>query len=139
MVCTARGLEDLVQDSRFATIEARSKNARELVAIFDERFAMKPRAEWLDILRRANCICTPIQRPTEVVNDPQALANNYITYTDHPVHGKTKVTGFPWDFSDTPASCRREAPELGQHSEEILAEIGYTEAEIAQFREQEVI
>jgi crotonobetainyl-CoA:carnitine CoA-transferase CaiB-like acyl-CoA transferase len=138
-VCQALDLEGLASDPRFETIEARSKNARDLVAIFDERFAARPRSEWLDILGRADCICTPVQTPTEVSNDPQALANDYFVYMDHPLHGKTKMTGVPWDFSDTPASCRLPAPELGEHTEEILLEVGYKRAEIAEMQRNDVI
>jgi len=138
-VCKALDLEHLESDARFETIEARSQNATELVRIFDEKFAAKSRDEWLEILRREGCICTPVQTPTEVVNDPQALANNYFVCVDHPQHGKTKVTGFPWDFSDTPASCTRPAPDLGEHTEEILTDLGYGASEIAQLRRDEVI
>ncbi len=70
-VCKALHLEELTRDPRFGTIEARSKNARELVAIFDERFATRPRNHWLDLLRQEGCICTPVQTPSEVVNDAQ--------------------------------------------------------------------
>lgn len=138
-VCLALGLNGLAEDPRFATIEARSDNAQELVAIFDEKFAERPREEWLAAFRSTGCICTPIQAPQEVCNDPQALANHYIVNFDHPVHGNTKMVGFPWDFSDTPASCRRPAPDQGQHSEEILLEIGYTATEVAELRQREVI
>ena len=106
-VCEALEQPELVKDPRFATIEARSENAGALVAVFDERFATKTRDEWIEILDRYHCISTPIQTPMEVAEDPQAIANNYLSYMDHPVHGKTKIVGFPWDFSDTPASCRR--------------------------------
>jgi len=138
-VCAALGLEDIADDPRFATVEARSRNAREVVGMFDERFATKPRSEWLDVLGREGCICTPVQSPTEVSNDPQALANNYFVDLDHPEHGPTKMVGFPWDFSQTPASCRRAAPELGEHSEEILLELGYQAGQIADFRQEGVI
>jgi crotonobetainyl-CoA:carnitine CoA-transferase CaiB-like acyl-CoA transferase len=138
-VCEALDLEELFSDPRFETIEARSKNARELVAIFDQRFATRPRNEWLDIFTRASCICTPVQTPTEVSNDPQALANDYFVHLNHPIHGNTKMVGFPWVFSDTPASCRLPAPELGEHTEEILAEIGYAPSEIGEMRRKEVI
>lgn len=138
-VCKALGLESTEHDPRFNTIEARSANAGELVALFDERFASRERDEWLEILRREGCICTPIQTPMEVSNDAQAIANNYFVHMDHSVHGRTKMVGFPWDFSETPASCRREAPELGQHTEEVLQELGYTGAEIAGLREENVI
>ncbi|MEW6138774.1 MAG: CoA transferase [Thermodesulfobacteriota bacterium] len=138
-VCQALDLEELIDDPRFNTVEARSKNASELVARFDERFATRPRHEWLEVLNRAGCICTPVQTPMEVTNDLQALANNYFVHLDHPRHGKTKMVGFPWDFSETPATCRRPAPELGEHTEEILMEIGYGPAEISDMRRLGVI
>ncbi|MFH0823709.1 MAG: CoA transferase [Pseudomonadota bacterium] len=137
--CRALDLEHLVEDPKFSTIEARSGNARELVALFDERFAAKPRNEWLDILEAAGCIATPVQTPLQVANDDQALANDYFINFEHPDHGPTKMVGFPWDFSDTPASCRRPAPEHGAHTEEILTEIGYTTERIEELRNDKVI
>ncbi|MEJ2716724.1 MAG: CoA transferase [Deltaproteobacteria bacterium] len=138
-VCRALGLENLEHDERFNTIEARSAHANELVALFDDRFASRPRHEWLEILEREGCICTVIQTPMEVSNDDQAIANNYFVYGDHPHHGTTKMVGFPWDFSETPATYRREAPELGQHTEEVLLEIGCTAEEIAELKRSQVI
>lgn len=130
-VCKALGMEDLENDPKFNSIPARSKHAKELVGIMDKRFATKTRDEWMDILQKEGCIFTPIQSPTEVSNDPQALANNYFIECDHPEHGKTKMVGFPWDFSETPAQYQRPAPGLGEHTEEILGEIGYSKEEIA--------
>lgn len=138
-VCAALGLDELLEDPRFATIEARGKNAKELVSLFDKRFATKPRHEWLKLLGETGCICTSVQTPTEVCHDPQALANEYLIYTDHPEHGRTKMVGFPWKFSDTPASCRLPAPELGQHTEQILADLGYNALEVANLREAQAI
>lgn len=138
-VCKALGLEELIEDRRFNTIEVRSKNSKELVALFDEKFSTRSREEWLILLSKAGCICTPVQTPIEVSNDRQALANDYFVYTDHPEHGKTKMVGFPWAFSDTPASCRLPAPELGQHTEQILSDLGYNAMEIAELREKKVI
>jgi CoA:oxalate CoA-transferase len=133
--CRAMDICDLEQDARFIDIEARSKNSKELVRILDERFASKKRKEWLSKLKNEGCICTPVQSPSEVNNDPQALANNYFVHVDHPVWGKVKVVGFPWDFSETPASWRSEAPELGQHTEEILLELGYTWEDIIRHKD----
>ena len=138
-LCKALELENIEHDQRFNSVEARSKNAAELVAVFDERFAQRSREEWLERLRQEKCICTPIQTPMEVSNDLQALANEYFVHMNHSKHAETKMVGFPWNFSETPASCRREAPELGQHTEEVLKELGYTKNEIATLRQGDVI
>jgi crotonobetainyl-CoA:carnitine CoA-transferase CaiB-like acyl-CoA transferase len=129
----------LRNDPRFDTIEARGKNARELVAILDHKFASRTRDEWSATLGKEGCIFTPVQTPLEVTNDPQALANNYFINIPHPSWGRTKMTGFPWDFSDTPASWRREAPAFGQHTGEILSELGYSEEEISDLRAKGII
>jgi len=76
-----------------------------------------------------------VQSLTEVTNDPQAFANNYIIEVDHPEWGKLKQVGFPWDFSETPAAWTKRAPKLGEHTEEILSELGYSTEEIAKIKE----
>jgi crotonobetainyl-CoA:carnitine CoA-transferase CaiB-like acyl-CoA transferase len=84
------GIEELRDDPRFNSVEARGKNAKEPVAIFDERFATRTRDEWMKILKEEGCICTPIQSPLEVSNDAQAHANNYFVDVEHPDWGKIK-------------------------------------------------
>ncbi len=138
-VCRAMGLEELEHDSRFNTIEARYENRRELVATFDNKFAEKTRDEWMKIFSPTKLIYTPVQSASEVFEDPQALANDYIIEVEHPVWGKIKMLGFPWAFHGTPAAVQREAPELGQHSEEILLELDYTWEEIAGLKERGAI
>jgi len=138
-ICRAMGIRELEHDPRFISIEARGKHAKELVAILDERFASGTRDEWSEILGKEGCIFTPIQTPTEVSNDPQAWANNYFIRVEHPDWGPIKMSGFPWDFSETPASWRRKAPEFGEHNEEILAELGYTAEEITSLREEGIV
>lgn len=136
--CRALDIGHLENDERFNSIESRGRNAEELIKILDERFLTKTRNEWLEHLKKEGCICTPIQTPSEVVQDPQALANNYIIDVDHPEVGRMRQVGFPWDFSDTPASWRREAPGLGRHTEELLLEIGYSREEIQQLKDSGV-
>lgn len=138
-ICKALGIENLQSDPRFNSIEARGRNAKELVAILDERFVARSRDEWIRILKEEGCIFTPIQTPLEVSNDAQAFANNYFINVDRPEWGMIKMVGFPWDFSETPASWRREAPAFGQHTEEILLELGYNRDDITNLKEEGVI
>ena len=137
--CRALDMPELENDPRFNSIEARGQNAKELIAIMDEKFATRTRDEWFGIFQREGLIHSPVQTLTEVIDDPQAMANNYVTSFEHPVLGRTKMVGFPWDFSQTPASIRREAPELGQHTEEILLEMGYNWDDITQLKTEGII
>jgi len=138
-ICKALGIEDLQFSPKFNSIEARGKNAKELVAILDQRFATRSRDEWIRILKEEGCIFTLIQTPLEVSQDPQAFANNYFIEVQHPEWGKIKMSGFPWDFSETPASWWREAPAFGQHTEEILLELGYNSDGIANLKKEGAI
>jgi crotonobetainyl-CoA:carnitine CoA-transferase CaiB-like acyl-CoA transferase len=138
-ICKAMGIEELQPNPRFNSVEARGQNAKELVAIFDQRFATRTRDDWTKILKEEGCIFTPVQTPLEITNDPQAFANDYFIDVQHPVWDKIKMVGFPWNFSETPASWRREAPAFGQHTEEILLEVGYHRDDIAKLREEGVI
>ena len=80
----------------------------------------------------------PIQTFLELCDDPLAIANGYITEWDHPTYGREKVVGLPYKFSETPASMRP-CPEFGQHTEEVLQELGYNWNSIAKLKEEEVI
>ena len=138
-ICKALDIEDLQHNPKFNSIEARGLNARELVATLDRVFATRTREEWTATLDREGCIFTPIQTPSEVARDPQAEANHYFIQAPHPDWGTTKMVGFPWDFSETPASWKRKAPSFGQHTEEILSELGYAGEEIADLKAGGVI
>jgi CoA:oxalate CoA-transferase len=138
-VCRALGIRELENAPKFNSVENRMENAAELIAILDKIFAARTRAEWIDILQREDCICTPVQSPYEVSNDPQAIANNYFINVDHPDWGKTRLVGFPWWFSDTPASWRRKAPAFGEHTGEIMAETGFSQDEIKEYKDRGTI
>ncbi|MEE8173852.1 MAG: CoA transferase [Dehalococcoidia bacterium] len=140
--CHALGLEALADDPRFATaMGGRREHATELIAILDKAFATRDRDEWVSIFekRGVEFAYSPVHDYNEVLSDPQALENEYITDFDHPVFGRIKLAGCPIKFSETPAQIYREAPEHGQHTEEILLEEGYSWQDISQLREEGAI
>ncbi|MFC2000490.1 CaiB/BaiF CoA transferase family protein, partial [Chloroflexota bacterium] len=140
LVCRAMGLEALENDPRFDTMEKRMQNCQELISILDDTFATKARNEWIKLFKENGVIFAPVNTTLDVTQDPQVLANDYITEFDHPVFGPTKTVGFPITLSETPLSIRREAPEFGQHTEEILTELlDYTWDDIAKLKDGEVI
>lgn len=138
--CRVVGIEHMEKDPRFVDLEARTRHAGELIRLLDEIFITKPLPAWLDTLEKGgDFIYGPIQTVSEATEDPQILANRYITDFDHPAVGPTKVVGIPYKFSKTPAEVTRACPELGEHTEEVLLEMGYTWEDIAELKDQGVI
>ena len=138
--CDRLGIKELEKDPRFENHDMRGKNGQELVAILDKVFAAKTQREWLDILRQeSDFMVAPIQRLNDLPDDPQMWANDYLTEFDHPAFGKITMPGIPVRFSKTPGALRREAPEFGQHTEEILLEVGYNWDDIIKLKDQEII
>lgn len=139
--CQALGISDLADDPRFSTVSSMRKNARALIEVLDNVFATKPRDEWLRILdREVGLACSPVNSISDLATDPQVLENKYIVEFDHPILGKIKLPGLPVMLSKTPARIRNKAPELGEHTEEILIKVcGYTWEDIAELKEERVI
>lgn len=140
--CRALQMDDLAGDPRFATaMGGRREHAEELIKILDEKMATKTRDEWVQRFEelKAPFAYSPVQDYYDVLQDPQVLANNYIVEFDHPAAGRVKVMGYPMRFSETPAAIQREAPEFGQHTEEVLMEQGFDWDQIAQLRSEGVI
>ncbi|MCK4789335.1 MAG: CoA transferase [Desulfobacteraceae bacterium] len=139
-LCRAIGQEKLIDDPRFNNMESRRENCEELIAILDQVFITKSSTEWLKILKKAgDIICSPVNTLEDLITDPQAIENEYITEFDHPALGKIKTVGMPVKFSKSPGKMRLQAPEFGEHSEEILLELGYSWDDIAKFKDGEVI
>jgi len=140
ILCRVMGLEDIVDDPRFNTLKAREENSAEVVEILDKTFAAKTRDEWIAIFTPENLIYSPIKDYWEVVNDPQVLENDYITDVDHPALGSLKEIGIPVHLGETPGSIREPAPQLGQHTEEILVDmLGYSWEDVETLRDKGVI
>ena len=132
--CRATGQEGLCHDPRFATADRRRANVAELVKIFDAVMAGRDRDEWMKIFMAHGLMFSPVQRLEEVLSDPQALANGYVVECHHPVHGPIKIPGYPVHFEGLHAGTRRPAPAIGEHTDDILAELGYTAEEIARLK-----
>ena len=138
----AMGRPELATDERFKDLPSRAANAEAAVAFLDECFAKKSRAEWIDTLRAApgDFIFTIVNDVNDLPDDPQMQVNGYITEFDHPQFGPTKMVGMPVGFSETPGSVRQAAPELGQHTEEVLLDVlGYDWERITELRKLDVI
>ena len=136
------GLPALAEDPRFDHMANRSAHAEECIALLDEAFATRPRAEWLQRIKEdgADLIYTIVNSVDDLPTDPQVRANDYITEVDHPQHGATEMLGIPVALSETPGSIRRVAPELGEHTEEILLDVlGWDWERISELREKKAI
>jgi len=117
----------------------REQNSEELIRILDEIFVSKNMEEWEKRLRENNCIYGRVQSPLEVTTDPQAVANDFFAEIHHPIGGEMKLVTTPVNFYQNPASIRTPAPEIGQHTDEVLLDLGYNWDDIAQLKEQGVI
>ena len=136
-LATVLGIPELANDPRFSTRSGVVTQAAELAEILEKRFATKTFDEWDGALREAgDFVYSKVQYVHELKEDPQVIANDYITSFEHPVLGTVKMCNHPNKFSATPAGIWREAPELGQHTEEILIEeLGYDWKDIDRLRE----
>jgi len=126
---------DLAEDERFQPLLYTPEVKRELFAILVEIFPNRTTAEWCERLNAANCRFAAVNDYAQAANDPHAAINGYILDVDHPEWGRVRVVGSPIGLSDTPARPSAVAPELGQNTEEILLELGYTWDDITTFRE----
>ncbi len=138
-VCQAIGRPELEHDPRFTSLASRGDNHLALFNILDEVFPTKTWDEWKQRLTGAGFPWALVQTIPEVINDPQARANDFFTPFDHPVYGRINLMAAPVKLSQTRETMRMPAPEPGQHTEEVLAEFGYTQDDITRFRKQGVI
>jgi crotonobetainyl-CoA:carnitine CoA-transferase CaiB-like acyl-CoA transferase len=119
--CRALGLEELIPHHH-----ATGKKYDEVVSAIRDKVLTKTRDEWFEIMKKADTCVSPILDFDEVLEDPQILQRNMIMDLEHPTQGKVKQLGFAIKLSETPAQFRDFAPLLGQHTEEILQELGYS-------------
>ena len=133
-LCEALGHAGWTDDPDFRDDEHRVRHRVALAARIEAVMASRPRAHWLALFETHDVPCGPINNYEEVMADPQVLARDLVVETDHPTLGRIKTLGTPLKLSDTPLTPGRPAPLLGQHTDEVLAEVGLTADEIADLR-----
>jgi len=137
-LCRALDMEDVRQDPRFATNRDRIRHRRDINRIVAERIAVRSREEWIELLNREGVPCGPINNLREVFSDPQVLHQQMVLTSNQP-SGKVRMPGFAVKMTETPARLRRPSPQIGEHTDEVLAEAGFDRAEIEKLRSEGVI
>jgi crotonobetainyl-CoA:carnitine CoA-transferase CaiB-like acyl-CoA transferase len=138
--CRAIGRPDLENDPRYDQEPKRQERAEELVTLLDGIFATRTRDEWLSIFSEYDLFCAGVNTLMDLQKDPQILANGYLVDFEHPTMGRIKIPGYPVHFSDSRAGTASAAPELGEHTEEVLTSIGgYSREEIESFRREGIV
>jgi crotonobetainyl-CoA:carnitine CoA-transferase CaiB-like acyl-CoA transferase len=138
-LCKVLDVTHIGEDERFPDPIARNKLFGESWPVFDAIFSTRPSAEWIDALNEADVPCAPIVDRPNVRFEPQIIENELMVEVDHPVVGKTHIAGTAVHLSENPSVKLKPAPWLGQHTDEILGELGYSPERIAELRAAEVI
>ena len=132
--CEAMGRKDLIY-KQFIEGEERLQVIKEI----QDLFKTKPQKEWVDFFKNVDACCEPILTLEEVFQHPHVLHRNMLMEYEHPVEGKIRQVGNPIKSSQYPFEIRSPSPSWGEHTMEVLKEVGYSEKEIKQFKEVKAI
>ena len=135
-LCRILGRDDLLADPRFTTNAGRMEHRDVLAAELESVLTGRETAEWETALLAAGVPCGPIRDYEQVARDPHTLAREMVVTMQHPVEGEIRGLGLPLKLSGTPGEIRRPAPVLGEHTDAVLAGLGYSAGQIAALREQ---
>ena len=138
-LCPSIGLDELTDDPKYRSNTDRVQHREELVSILSGHFRTRTTAEWLEIIGEAGVPCGPINRVSDLVSDPQVVARDMMVSIPHPQVPDLKAPGSPLKLADMPASVRRHPPLLGEHSQEVVSELGYSVEEIDRLKVEGVI
>jgi formyl-CoA transferase len=137
-ICKVIGREEWITDPDYATPRARLPRLKAIFATIEEWTMTKTKFEAMDILNEYDIPCGPILSMKEIAEEPSLRQTGTIVEVDHPVRGKYLTVGNPIKLSDSPTDVTR-SPLLGEHTDEVLAQLGYSAEAIAALREERVI
>jgi crotonobetainyl-CoA:carnitine CoA-transferase CaiB-like acyl-CoA transferase len=137
--CAAAELQTLLTDERFSTNPLRVANEAALKGIIEPVIRTRERGTWIAMLVDAGVPCGAVRSVPEALSDPQVSARRMIEAVEHAVLGSMKVLGTPIKLSDTTAAIRTAPPALGQHTNAVLSELGYSGGDIARLKDQAVV
>jgi formyl-CoA transferase len=137
-ICKVIGREEWITDPDYATPQARLPRLMSIFGTIEEWTKTKTKFEAMDILNKYDIPCGPILSMKEIAEEPSLRATGTVVEVDHPKRGKYLTVGNPIKLSDSPTEVTR-SPLLGEHTEEVLAELGYTKEQIATLRAERVI
>ena len=138
-ICRALGLEDLSRRPEFTSRESWGPNRDAIFKLLAPGFARYATAECLTRLDREDVLCAPVLSLDEALNQEQIAANGMLIEFEHPVHGTVRTVGNPLHLSSVARIATRPAPTLGQHTREVLSELGYDEAALARLHSEGVV
>ncbi|MFV8830271.1 CaiB/BaiF CoA transferase family protein [Alkalihalobacterium sp. APHAB7] len=138
-LCTLLDLEAISTDDKFTTNSKRLENREELVNILTKKMKTRTSKEWLLLLNENGIPAGPIQNMEQVFNDPQVRERNMIVEMEHPTAGNVHLVGSPLKLSRTPVEIHSHPPIAGEHTDEVLAEIGYSTDRILALKENNSI
>lgn len=137
--CELTKMTDLLEDRRYTDESGRPIPGGALIDKCDRLFAAKTRDEWIEIFLAHGLMFCPVKHVSEVKDDIQANVNHYVVPFDHPVLGTITIPGYPVHFSGCRAGTRSHAPHLGEHTDEILQDLGFSDPDISMFKKDGVV
>ena len=137
--CKVAGREELLKDPRFLTPALRDENANDRLNLIQEVLLTKPAAEWLQTLDDAGVPCAPVLTRKQMIEHPQIKASGIVVEYDHHHVGRIRQARPAARFDGTPTSIRQGAPLLGEHTYDLLAEVGYSDQEINNMVKAEIL
>lgn len=131
--------EDLNEDSRFADMKSRNQHPGELKEILENLTRQRTTEEWVKVMEDAGVPCGRIRTIDQVLSDPHVDVREMVVEKEHPKAGMIKLTGVPTKLSLTPGEVSSPPPTLGQHTDQVLSELGYSEEDLKIFRDKGIV